>query len=170
MSYTVKTAIKKILLGTVLVILAAIAALFIKENLDVKDPESALPDLTVTVNNMTLSSSMVFRAGYEWNFWATVERHTPAYAPSDITSHVYPVDIAPRSVMQLSFSLRCKNMKVSRASDAPEYSHYIQLENVDPASIIMPASPGRYMYKVEADFGWRGSVLYYIMVNVKENA
>lgn len=170
MSYTVKTAIKKILLGTVLVLLAAAVALFIKENLDVKDPESALPSLSVTVNDMTLSSNMVFRAGYEWNFWATVERHTPEYSPSDITSQVYPVDIAPRSVMQLNFSLKCKHLKVSRANDSPDFTRYIQLENVDPANIITPASPGCYMYKVEADFGWRGSVIYYLMLNVKENA
>lgn len=169
MPFTVKEGLRKIITGIILVAIAAMLTLFIKENLDVKDPEAALPTLTVTVDDMILAPSMVFRAGYEWNFWATVERNTPVYSPKDILGQVYPVDIAPRSVMALDFTLKCKSLQVSRADDEPDHSHYIQLQDVDPHNIITPATPGKYLYKVEAGFGWRGSVIYYLMVNVKEN-
>lgn len=169
MSYTLRDSLKKIITGVVLVAIAAMLTLFIKERLDVKNPESALPNMTVTVDGMILAPSMVFRAGYEWNFWATVDRNTPVYSPHDIMTRVYPVDIAPRSVMALDFTLKAKSLKVSRADDEPDHFQYIQLQDVDPDKIITPATPGRYMYKIEAGFGWRGSVIYYVMLNVKEN-
>ncbi len=168
MPYTVRNTLKKIALGIVLIALAASISLFIKETLDIKNPESALPDLTVSVDGMILAPSMIFRAGYEWNFWATVDRNTPLYTPHDITTQVYPVDIAPRSIINLQFTIPHKDLHVSRADNPPDYSHYIQLQDTNPTDIISPATPGQYIYKVEAGFGWRGSVIYYFMVNVKE--
>lgn len=168
MPYTVRNTLKKIALGAVLIALAASLSLLIKEALDIKNPESAVPDLTVSVDGMILSPSMIFRAGYEWNFWATVDRNTPFYTPHDITTQVYPVDIAPRSIINLKFSIPHKSLHVSRADNPPEFSQYIQLQDKNPTSIISPATPGQYMYKVEAGFGWRGSVIYYMMFNVKE--
>ena len=168
MPYSVRIGLKKVATGIVLVALAACISLFIKESLDVKHPEAALPDLNVAVDGMILSPSMVFRAGYEWNFWATVDRNTPIYTPHDIVTQVYPVDIAPRSVMTLNFKPKHKSLRVSRADDEPDHSQYIQLQDENPTSIITPATPGRYLYKIEAGFGWRGSVIYYVMVNVKE--
>ena len=42
------TLLKKLVLGAVLIFLSACVTMFIKESLDTKDPESALPLLTVT--------------------------------------------------------------------------------------------------------------------------
>lgn len=167
MSYSRWIAVRKVLLGAVLVALAAAISLFIKENLDVKSPEDALPDLTIQVNDLPIASEMALRAGYEWNFWTTTEKNTPAYTPEDLLRLVYPVDMPPRSVIELGFSIQLKDLRVSRADDA-EFRYFIEMAGADDGQIIAPAQAGRYMYKIEAGFGRRGSVIYYLLVDIQE--
>ena len=33
--------------------------------------------------------------------------------------------------------------------------------------IIAPATPGVYMYRIQADFGWRGSIVYFFRIRVQ---
>ncbi len=169
MSYSRWLVLRKLLLGTVLVALAAAISLFIKENLDVKSPEDALPDITVSVNGLPIAPERVLRAGYEWNFWTTTEKNTPVYTPEELVRMVYPVDMPLRSVLDLTFSIKVKDLKISRADDA-EFRYFIELAGTTDNQIIAPAQAGQYLYKIEAGFGRRGSVIYYLMVNVKEPA
>ena len=48
--YTPRLVIRKLLLGAVLMTVAIIITVLIRENMDVKDPEQALPTITITVN------------------------------------------------------------------------------------------------------------------------
>lgn len=169
MSYSKWLLVRKLLIGAVLIGLAAAVSLFIKENLDVKSPEDALPDITVSVNGLPIAPEMVLRAGYEWNFWTTTEKNTPAYTSEELLRMVYPVDMPLRSVIDLSFSIKVKDLKISRADDA-EYRYFIELAGAGEGQVIAPAQAGQYLYKIEAGFGRRGSVIYYLMVNVKETA
>lgn len=169
MKYSRWVALRKIVAGTVLVALAAGVSLFIKENLDVKSPEDALPNLSIQVNGLAIAPEMALRAGYEWNFWTTTEKNTPAYTPEDLLRLVYPVDMPPRSVIDLGFSIDLKELRISRADDA-EFRYFIEMANPGEGQIIAPAQAGRYMYKIEAGFGRRGSVIYYLLVDIKEPA
>lgn len=167
MSYSRWVTLRKILVGTALVVLSAAISLFIKENLDVKSPEDALPNLTIEVNGLSIAPEMVLRAGYEWNFWTTTEKNTPAYTPEDLLRMVYPVDMPPRSVIDLDFSIELKDLRISRADDA-EFRYFIEMAGTNEGQIIAPAQTGRYMYKIEAGFGPRGSVIYYMLVDIQE--
>ncbi len=169
MSYSKWLLMRKLLIGAVLIGLAAAVSLFIKENLDVKSPEDALPDITVSVNGLPIAPEMVLRAGYEWNFWTTTEKNTTAYTSEELLRMVYPVDMPLRSVIDLSFSIKVKDLKISRADDA-EFRYFIELANTEEGQVIAPAQAGQYLYKIEAGFGRRGSVIYYLMVNIKETA
>lgn len=160
--------LRKLLAGVVLVAIAAGISLFIKENLDVKSPEDALPDITVAVNGLPIAPEMVLRAGYEWNFWTTTEKNTPVYSSEDIVRMVYPVDMPPRSIVDLDFSIKAETLKISRADDAG-FQYFIEMVDTG-GQVIAPAQAGQYLYKIEAGFGWRGSVIYYLMVNIKEAA
>ena len=92
--YTPRLIIRKLILGAVLMTVAILITLLIRENMDVKDPEQALPTITVTVNgDMNLNDRMVFRAGYEWNFLTTVAKNTPTYTSEGLRQQIYPVTV-----------------------------------------------------------------------------
>ena len=68
--HTPKRVIRKLLLGTALMAIAICITILIRENMDVKDPEQALPTISITINGDTkMNDRMVFRAGYEWSFF-----------------------------------------------------------------------------------------------------
>ena len=168
--YTPKLVIRKLLLGAVLMTVAIIITVLIRENMDVKDPERALPTITITVNeDVNLNDKMVFRAGYEWNFFTTVAKDTPTYTSATLREQLYPVDLAPNSVLDISFSLPPKTLRIQRASD-DELENFVELADVSDGQIISPSAPGLYLYQVEAGFGWRGSVRYFFMVRVQQTS
>lgn len=168
--YTPRLVIRKLLLGAVLMTVAIIITVLIRENMDVKDPEQALPTITITVNgDMNLNDKMVFRAGYEWNFFTTVAKNTPAYTSNTLLEQLYPVDLAPNSVLDINFSLPPKTLRIQRASD-DSLENFVELADVSDGQIICPSTPGLYLYQVEAGFGWRGSVRYFFLVRVQQSA
>lgn len=168
--YTPRLIIRKLILGAVLMTVAILITLLIRENMDVKDPEQALPTITVTVNgDMNLNDRMVFRAGYEWNFLTTVAKNTPTYTSESLRQQIYPVDLAPNSVLDIHFSMDAKTLRIQRASD-DDLENFVELADVSDGQIIAPSTPGLYLYQVEAGFGWRGSVRYFFMVRVQQPA
>ena len=85
---------KKLMLGGMLILLAAAVSLLIKEALDTKAPASAVPTLTVECNGAPLSSDCVFPAAYEWNFLTGPERQTmPNYIPEVILDQAIPASV-----------------------------------------------------------------------------
>lgn len=166
MHYTVKIVARKLLVGVLALAAAAAITLFIKENLDVKDPETALPTIQIATEGVVLSPEMVFRAGYEWNFFTATEINTPVWTTEDILSRTYPVDVPPRAKLDIDFSLDVDTLKVSRAEES-DFSTFVTLAEENPDSLIAPAEGGRYLYKIEAGFGRRGSIIYYLLLNVK---
>ena len=164
--YTKKQIIHKVLLGTVLLIVAIFVTVFIRENMNVQSPESALPTIKVTVNETTtFATESVFRAGYEWNFFTTTAKHTPPYSVSDLKQVTPPVQVIPNSSLVLEFSIKPKKITVSRA-DGKDADTFMDLVGDGQEPIITAAVPGEYMYRVQADFGWRGSIVYFFRVQV----
>ena len=159
-----KTIIRKELLGVLLITLASLGALFIKESLDTKDPQSALPDIEVNYNGAPLPAGSVFMAGYSWNFLTTIET-SPQLMPEDIP--LYPVDVQQQIPMKISFTKPPKSLKISRAEG--RYSaDFIEITSEVDGEILSPSVPGIYVYKVEAGWGFRGSILYYFSVQTKQ--
>ena len=57
-------------------------------------------------------------------------------------------------------------MVISRADDE-KLEAFMELIDVGSGPIITPAATGLYMYRVEADFGWRGSIIYFFTVQIQ---
>lgn len=168
--YTKKQLIRKLTIGLIALAAAICVTIFIRENMDVKDPERALPTLAVTMNGSTaLPAESVFRAHYEWSFLTTTAKHTPPYSTQDLRAATPPVPMAPRTYLDLSFSIKPKNLVISRSSEE-NLDAFMDLVDVGSGPIITPATPGLYMYRVQADFGWRGSVLYFFAVQIQDMA
>ena len=165
--YTRTQVIRKLIIGALALALAICVTIFIRENMDVKDPEQALPTITITLNDTTaLAPEMIFRAGYEWNFLTTTAKHTPPYSGQDLQQYTPPVEVLARTYMEIDFSLEPKNLVISR-SDQDNYDSFLDLVDVGTGPIIAPATPGIYMYRIQADFGWRGSIVYFFRVRVQ---
>ena len=167
MHYTFKIILRKLVVGVLALAAAAAITLFIKENLDVKDPETALPSIQITTEGVVLSQEMVLPIGFFFNDTATTEINTPVWSTGDILSRTYPVDVPPRAKLEIDFSLNADTLQVSR-SDQSDFSAFVTLADEYPDSLIAPAEAGQYLYKIEAGFGRRGSIIYYLLLNVKE--
>ncbi|MBU3805714.1 MAG: hypothetical protein H9882_02285 [Candidatus Fournierella pullistercoris] len=166
--YTPKRILQKILTGALLLALAMCATVFIRENMDVKDPEQALPSFSILVNDeVRITEHSILRAGYEWNFMTTVAKDTPVYTSSQIRSLIYPVDLPPSSRLVLEFSTKPKTLRVQRAPGA-DLQQFVELADVSDGTLVAPSQPGLYLYQVECGFGWRGSIRYFFLVRVQQ--
>lgn len=159
--------IRKLLVGAAALAVAICITIFIRENMNVKDPEQALPSLTITMNGTTaMAPEMIFRAGYEWNFLTTTAKFTPPYSSQDLQDHTPPVEMLARTYMDIHFSLEPRKLVISR-SDETNFDSFLDLVDVGDGPIIAPATPGVYMYRIQADFGWRGSIVYFFRIRVQ---
>ena len=95
--------IRKLLIGAAALAVAICITIFIRENMDVNDPERALPSITITMNGTTaMAPEMIFRAGYEWNFLTTTAKSTPPYSSQDLQAHTPPVEMLAMEWQMLS--------------------------------------------------------------------
>ncbi|MEG2286481.1 MAG: hypothetical protein RSC00_01115 [Ruthenibacterium sp.] len=159
-----KLVVRKVLLGIVLVLLAAGITVFIKESLDTQDPESALPLITVRYNDGEMSAQNIYRAGYQWSFFTTVEDwQAPDLAPEDLP--ITPVEIQPGTPLEMSFSSTPSSLRIWRA--AGRYSSdFLELSCPISGEFSAPANPGIYLYRAVASWGHRGEIQYYFALSV----
>lgn len=166
--YTKKQIIRKLLIGAALLLVAVCVTVFIQENMAVQSPEHSLPTITITMDqNSTFSESSIFRAGYEWNFLTTTAKHTPPYSTEDILQAAAPVLLEPRTYLDISFSIEPKKVRISRA-DGKSPNAFMELVDAGTGPLVMPATPGFYLYQLQVDFGWRGSIVYFFTVQVRD--
>lgn len=119
--------IRKLLIGAAALAVAICITIFIRENMDVNDPERALPSITITMNGTTaMAPEMIFRAGYEWNFLTTTAKSTPPYSSQDLQAHTPPVEMLARTYMDIDFSLEPRSLTISR-SDEENFEAFLDL-------------------------------------------
>lgn len=157
------TVLKRVLLGAVLIALSACLSMVIKESLDTQDPESALPILTVTCDGTPITD--VYRAGYVWSFFATMERRTPQLLEEDLP--LVPVDVNPQAEVRMAFSTPPSQLQVQRAQGLGSRD-YLQVVSDDPSVFRAPTEPGVYVYKVLASWSGRGYIQYYFALQVRD--
>lgn len=159
-----KSIVRKILLGTLLIALSACVSVFIKETLDTQDPESALPIITVTYNDTNMQPESVYRAGYTWSFFTTVEAwQAPSLAPEDLP--LSPVEVAAGTPMTVTFTSKPSKVRIWRAQGL--YSgEFLEISCDVPGEFLAPATPGLYLFRVKADWGSRGNIQYYFALSV----
>ena len=148
----------KIIAGVLLVVLAGGIAYVIRDLLAMRSPESALPVIDIEYNGKPLPPQHYVMDSYSWRFlFSTKEWVEPDRA---IENKLEPAPVLPGAPLDISFSFPCKTMTVSRS-----YGDRNQFEVVE-GDLQTPFTGGVYTYKVEAEWGSRGSVLYYIRIRV----
>lgn len=160
---------KKLFLGAVLIAAAALAASVLKEMLDTKNPESALPVISVRYEygEQALSNEReVRRAGWEWEFFLTKEK-TPLISLEDVP--VTPADVLPGARMTVTFSKQPSKLQIFQRAYDDIPSEFQELSFADSGSFFTPTKPGRYYYKVYAEWP-RGFIQYYFALQVQELA
>lgn len=160
-----KVFFRKLLIGAVLVALAAGVSVFIKETLDTRDPEASLPIVTVRYGDeVFVPDKEVLRAGWEWSFFLTQEK-TPLLSIEDVP--LSPVEVLPGAPMDISFTKEPTRLRVLRAaSDKP--TEYLELSDAGDGSFSTPTMPGLYYFKVQAEWRGRGFIQYYFALQVRE--
>ena len=160
-----KVFFRKLLLGVVLVALAAGITMFIKETLDTRNPEASLPLITVQYGDeVFVQDKEVHRAGWEWNFFLTRQK-TPALSIEDVP--LSPVTVLPASPLHISFTKNPTRLRVLRAAgESP--SEYIELADAGNGAFSSPTMPGLYYYKVQAEWQGRGFIQYYFALEVRD--
>ena len=157
---------RKLIIGLVLVVIAAAVSLFIKDALDTKEPTSALPILSVRCNGAPISSDSVYMAEYQWNFWTSVERMVSTYSSSNVRDQIIATNVLPNLPISIEYSRDAISTTVSRAVSV-DSADFMIVEPDQNGNIYTPPIPGNYIYKVEASFD-RGSVIYYFAISVTE--
>ena len=160
-------ALRKLLLGAVLLLVAAAITMFIKESLDTQNPESALPILTIEYNGTEVPPSQegfLYRAGYEWSFFTTVERRAPQLAENDLP--LIPLDVSPQAELELRLSKEPSSIKVLRASGTGS-TEFLELTDASDGTFNTPTTSGVYVYKIRAEWSTRGYIQYYFSLNVR---
>ncbi|MEG2165462.1 MAG: hypothetical protein RRY96_04145, partial [Ruthenibacterium sp.] len=109
--------------------------------------------------------AVIYRAGYEWSFFTTMERQAPTLAQEDLP--ITPYDMQPDAAIKISFSKTPSTLRVWRANG--RYStDFTELASEDKSTFTTPHDAGVYLYKVKAEWGRRGFIQYYFAVDVKK--
>ncbi len=164
-----KVFFRKLALGAALIALAALTAYILKEMLDTKNPESALPVVSVEYEygEHALSNEReVRRAGWEWEFFLTKEK-TPMLSLEDVP--VTPVDVLPGARMTIHFSKEPTDLRIYRRAYEDRPSEFQETGFSSGTSFYTPTQPGRYYYRIYAEWP-RGVIQYYFALQVQELA
>ncbi len=148
--------IARIFLGLVLVALAGFFAFFVKDAIDRRNPQYAVPQLTVLADNRAVSSTI---GGFSWRFaFGDLVEQQPG---SVYDLYMEENHLQGGERINLSFSVQPSSCSL-RQSDA--YSYRFMDIPLDEASV--PYQSGGYTYEVLAEFP-QGRVLYYFYIVVQ---
>ena len=149
-----RNTVKKAVVAVILISLAAMASLLIKNMVDARDPENSLPQIQVSAGLVSINPT---RCGYEWNFIAVTKR-APVVSPQDLP--LFPYTVAPGMPIVINFSIEPEKLEISRTDG---------LNGIDflpvAGDVLTPVQPGTYVYRVRANFK-RGFIVYYFAVEV----
>lgn len=153
----------KVLFACGLVLLSAFSSFLIKDFLSLGNPENALPKITVAVNERLVYSESIVLSAYSWRFMLVA--HVAEPAPFEVWHNLPPTPVSANHSLDISFSYPQKLLELSRA-DGEAASSFIAISAAEGCTLYTPSEPGIYTYKVQANWGWLGSVLYYFKIEV----
>lgn len=169
--------IMRMLLGLVLVVAAAFCAAVIRNALAQRDPQNALPVMTIiyttSEDSIPLPADIVRRDKYDWRFmfWTRSGGGKDLNVWQEIKVSSW---VAPNSSLEMRFSFEPKDVQVkvlvigedgqSTFMDYP--ADLVSPDN--PAQIIAPGNPGDYVLQVNANWGNGRDITYYAKVSVPE--
>lgn len=156
-----KKFIMRVATGLVLVVLAGLLSYIIRDVLASRNPISALPMIEVKYINedSEIPQENCLLASYSWRF---VNKTTDgALEDPGQWRDLPPFPAIPGASLDVQFSFPAKSIRVSRWHKDRE-----DKAEVLTGPLTTPFTGGIYTYRVEAEWGARGSVQYYFRVKV----
>lgn len=153
--------IKKLVAGLLLVVLAAGASFIIKELLSARNPELTLPDIRIEYAGEGLPQEHWMMQGYSWRF-LTLKREW-SNPDEEAWRDMEAAPVLPDTTLNISFNPEAQNVVISRTTD--ESGTFQELGGV----LQTPLEPGVYTYKIEASWGVKGSILYFVKVRIVDS-
>lgn len=147
---------KKVIAAVLLLVLAGVAAFYIKETVDANNPLYGIPQLSVTADTIEVEVEL---GGCDWRF-----RNGRRYVQETILHYyVEPPVVEVLGGEQLTIDLSLADpriLNVSR-SDGPYSVNLVSTKG----DLMVPFESGEYLYEVYAEYE-QGFVVYYFRVKV----
>ena len=154
-----KQQLVKILAGAGLVLLAAFITVFIRDALNLRAPENALPQMDVYhTEEDRLPAEHIRRDSYTWQFlfWPPV---SGGGLDLEVWREIPPGWVNPIANLRLDFSFEPKDVRVYMAAGE---SAFVELSG----NVFAPDAPGTYTYRVDASWGSQRVVTYFFRIRV----
>jgi len=155
--------VKRVILGAFLISLSVFVSLYLKEYMDRKNPDYAIPQLTVTADGQVLD---LYLSNYYWrlNFGKEVEKLEPEIDGGAV--RILDEGIVQKNTLHGGEELKYEfsqqeSIRYIDRSEAYSTVSFLLADNERYA----PSEPGVYYYRVSAEFE-RGRVEYYFRVDV----
>lgn len=153
-----KRTLIKIAIGFLLISIAGLLSIAINDMLSAREPEYALPSLKVQFGEEgILPTKHVLWESYSWRFFITVKN---GIVPDpDAVENIEPAWVPAGAPLDLLFSQPPSEIEVSMSKNN---SSFIELGG----ELSAPMEQGIYTYRVIANWGMRGTVVYFFKIEV----
>ena len=155
-------ALRRYAVAFVLLILAGYISVFIKDTIDSRNPDVALPVISVTTGYSPIPN--VPRAGYEWQY-RTKSVMAPYVSSMDIPLSAY--DELLDTPINIDFSMPYKGLTLYESKGVLINGRVLATEDFTEKkySNNTPNKEGIYVYKVVAQFE-QGTIMHYFALDV----
>ena len=155
--------LRRYLIAFVLLLVAGYISVFIKDTIDSRNPEVALPIINVTTGYSTLPN--VPRAGYDWNF-RTKSVKAPYVSTMDVPLIAY--DALPDTPILIGFTMPHNELNLYEGKGTLVNGRVVANEvfRSKNYSARTPSEEGIYVYKVVAKFD-QGTIVHYFALEVE---
>jgi hypothetical protein len=150
---------RELAIGLVLLLLAALLTATIYSILAVQNPLNALPTLQVLYKGEPMPQEYLMLMSYSWRFFFLTKSDV-VNPPDAWQNELRAAPVIPDAPLEIVFSYPCQELKISRAADGS--NGFVELGG----DLRTPVMFGTYTYRIEAFWGVRGSVQYYLKISV----
>lgn len=149
---------RKIAIGLILVLLAALLTATFYSILAAQNPLDALPTMQILYKGEPLPQEYLMLMSYSWRFFFIVK--SGVLEAPDAWQGLSYAPVLPGATVEVVFSYPCESLRISRAAEGE-----LSFTEVG-GELFTPLIMGNYTYRIEASWGLRGSVQYYVNIAV----
>lgn len=155
-----KRNLRRIIIAVVFILLAGVITTMLNAALASRNPVAALPEMRVIYKDAPLPYEYICLQSYSWQF-LFINKSGDANAPDWWKYFLDAGPVVPGSPLDIEFTYPCQSLTVSRADEGSDL--FVEMGGV----LRTPLEAGVYTYRVDANWGWRGSVRYYFKIEVR---
>lgn len=150
-----KMPVARIILVISMLIIAALAAVAVKDAIDRRNPQYAIPQITVTADAAPVA---VLTAQYKWEFMLGGSAELDEGAIEELS--IPETNLEGGELIVIDFSVKPESLRMERTS-----AYTYDFSDIDETDLTVPYESGGYIYRISADFDY-GSVVWYFYIVV----